>query len=328
SSNMFEGIDTTCNRIQGGKSIQPLVTQLLNQYDFKDPSKSINLLTKIYTETDKLPETIWKTRKQNEVKELIKDCAGLFLDLTTNEPYTTPDTKVDVKVEVANRSSQNIVLKDVTINNQKNIVDKSLANQEVFYDYFQTDFTNVDFTNFKFIDTFNDFKTQFNSTQKNTIGLEINGVYVSFPVQIQYHYKDVAKGEIYKPFHIIPKVSIRFKQPVYIVNSGKKQEISVILNNYFDQPINGSLIIFEHSKTENDKKNNQTKHLKPNDILFSNLNSFSLKENEKNKEIKISENFNEGTFSVYYQQEPSAVITDNGEIKWVDYNHIPVNYYL
>src|SRR5690606_28648362 len=76
SSNLFEGIDTSWNRIEGGQNIQPLVTQLLNQYDFKNPSKSVALLVKIYSEIDKLPEGIWKTRKQNEVKELIKDCAG------------------------------------------------------------------------------------------------------------------------------------------------------------------------------------------------------------------------------------------------------------
>ena len=46
SSNLFEGIDTSWNRIKGGNNIQPLVTQLMNEYDFKDPSKSINLTDK------------------------------------------------------------------------------------------------------------------------------------------------------------------------------------------------------------------------------------------------------------------------------------------
>ena len=100
SNNLFEGIDTSWDRIKGGKNIQPLVTQLMKEYDFKDPSKSINLLTKIYSEIDKLPETIWKIRKQNEVKELIKDCAGLFLDLTTNEPYITPNEKLMLRLKL------------------------------------------------------------------------------------------------------------------------------------------------------------------------------------------------------------------------------------
>src|SRR5690606_4636250 len=71
SSNLFEGIDTSWNRIKGGEKIQPLVSQLIKEYDFKDPSKSVTLLTTIYSEIDKLPESIWKNRKQNEVKELI-----------------------------------------------------------------------------------------------------------------------------------------------------------------------------------------------------------------------------------------------------------------
>lgn len=312
SSNLFEGIDTSWNRIEGGKNIQPLVTQLIKEYDFKDPSKSINLLTKIYTEIDKLPETIWKTRKQNEVKELIKNCAGLFLDFTTNEPYTTPNENVDVKVEVANRSNQNIVIKDVTINNQKTIVGKSLANQEVFYDYFQTKFTNQDYTNFKFINTFNDFKNQFNSTTKNEIGLEVNGVYLSYSLPIQYHYKDVVKGEIYKPFHVVPAVSVQFKQPVYVSNKNKQQNISVILSNYSDEPINGKIVT-----TASYMGLHAAKPQKEID--------FCLNKNEKNKEI----NFDEDSFnySVRLVNHSNQTLPSN-EIKWVDYNHIPLSYYL
>jgi len=316
SSNLFEGIDTSWNRIKGGNSIQPLVTQLINEYDFKDSSKSINLLTKIYSEIDKLPETIWKTRKQNEVKELIKNCAGLFLDITTNEPYTTPNENVDVKVEVANRSNQNIIIKDVTINNQKTIVGKSLADQEVYYEYFQTKFTNQDYTNFKFINTFNDFKNQFNTIKKNEIGLEVNGVYLSYTLPIQYHYKDVVKGEIYKPFHVVPAISVQFKQPVYISNSNKNQNVSVVLSNYSDEDVNGEIIFkqIEHI-AEKSKKD-----------YVSSPTLFSIKSNEKNKDITVDLDFTNGNYSISLFKV--SKILESSETKWVDYNHIPLNYYL
>lgn len=313
SSNLFEGIDTSWNRIKGGNNIQPLVTQLINEYDFKNPSKSINLLTKIYSEIDKLPETIWKTRKQNEVKELIKNCAGLFLDITTNEPYTTPNESVDVKVEVANRSNQNIVIKDVTINNNKTIVGKSLADQEVYYEYFQTKFNNQDYTNFKFINTFNDFKNQFNSNKKNEIGLEVNGVYLSYTLPIQYHYKDVVKGEIYKPFHIVPAISVQFKQPVYISSSNKNQNVSVILSNYSDEVLNGKIMVMKHPIQIHGK----------NHIIEMN---FNLNKNEKNKEFQFKDKFSEGNYSINLFQNVKAL--ESIETKWVDYNHIPLNYYL
>src|SRR5690606_2741992 len=280
--------------------------------DFKNPSKSLNLLTKIYAEIEKLPESIWKTRKQNEVKELIKDCSGLFLDLTTNQPYVTPNEKVDIRVEVDNRANQNIVLKEVKINNDKTIVNKSLANQEVFYDYFQREFTNQDYTNFKFIDTFNDFKTQFYQNNKNEITLEINNVPVSFPVEIQYRYKDVVKGEIYKPFHVVPKVSVQFKQPVYLSNNDKQQNISVVLSNYSDEDINGKIVTTASYMGLHAAK--------PQKEI-----AFSLNKKEKNKEINFDDD--SYNYSVKLVNNSNQTLSSN-ETKWIDYEHIPLNYYI
>lgn len=312
SSNLFEGIDTSWNRIEGGQKIQPLVTQLLNQYDFKNPSKSINLLTKIYAEIDKLPETIWKTRKQNEVKELIKDCAGLFLDITTNEPYTVPDKNISVKVEVANRADIFLKIKDVTLNNQKTTVNKSLTNQEVFYGDFDVVFTNKDLTNFKFINSFNDFKNQFNPISKHEIGLEINGVYVSFPVEIQYKYKDEVKGEVYKPFHVVPKVSVQFKQSIYLSNHDEQQNISVLLSNYSDEDINGKVVTTASYMGLHAAK--------PQKEI-----AFSLNKNEKNKEINFDDD--SYNYSVRLVNNLNQTLSSN-ETKWIDYEHIPLNYYI
>jgi len=316
SNNLFEGIDTTWNRMEGGSKIQPLVSQLIKEYDFKNPSKSINLLTTIYSELNQLPESIWKIRKQNEVKELIKDCAGLFLDLTTNHPYTAPNELIDIKVEVANRSNQNIVLKDVTINNHKKNIGKSLANQGVYYDYIQTKYTTQDYTNFKFIANFSDFKNQFNSSKKNEIGLEVNGVYLSYPLPIQYHYKDVVKGEIYKPFHIVPKMSVQFKHPTYIATN-EAQNTTVLISNYTDKPINGHLTI---TKLDIDSEK----------LGFPYTETpFTLNADERNKEIIIPELLKTNSvYSVGYKEDVFSDTSNVGEIKWIDYQHIPLNYYI
>lgn len=307
ASNLFEGIDTSWNRIEGGKKIEPLVQQLLKEYDFKDPAKSIEQLTKIYAEIEILPETIWKTRKQNEVKELIKNCAGLFLDFTVGESYSVPNAPVVIQAEITNRSSHNILLKDITVNNQKIMINKSLANQEVFYGDFNTRFTKDDLTDFKFIDTFYDFKNQFDQNNGNEIGLEINGIYISFPVQIQYHYKDVAKGEIYKPFNVVPKVSVQFKQSVYISNSNQNLVIDLMLTNYSNATVNGELLLLNQAQKEVYKT------------------AISLKRNEKNKEICIQKTIAEGIYQVHFKE---AGNTFTNEIKWISYDHIPETFYL
>lgn len=306
SSNLFEGIDTSWNRIEGGKNIQPLVTQLIKEYDFKDPSKSILLLTKIYSEIDKLPKTIWKTRKQNEVKELIKNCAGLFLDVTTDVLYATPNEKASIKVEVANRSNTSLKINTINILNTPNVIQKELKNQEVFYDYFDVLLNKNEETNFTFLNSFNDFKNQFKEQAVAQISVNIFNVDLTYTLPIQYHYKDVVKGEIYKPFHIVPEVSVQFQQTTYIQNS-VKSKATVLLTNYAAKNLNGNLVVL----------NNKNKEV----IALP----VSLQGNEKNKEVLVDNLKESGTYSAYFK---TADQTYSQEVKWIDYQHIPLNYYF
>lgn len=307
NSNLFEGIDTSWNRIEGGNKIQPLVTQLINEYDFKNPSQSLILLTNIYTEIDKLPETIWKNRKKTEVKELIKNCAGLFLDITTNEPYVIYDEEKSVKIEVANRSNLDIKVTNVVLNNQKTFVDKTVKGQEVLYEYYPVKFHKDSSTNFQFLNNFSDFKSQLNSNPKTSIEIEINGIYVSYEVPIQYHYKDVVKGEIYKPFHVIPAVSVKFQQPLYLNNAVSKSEVQVVIDNYSAKDVTGVLKVTD----ANDQNVYEIK---------IQLNAF-----EKNVNQKLPLHLGSGSYNVSFNYDKLNAVND---LKWIDYQHIVSNYYF
>src|SRR5690606_9278643 len=297
----------TWNRIEGGHKIEPLVNQLLNDFDFKDPSKSINLLTTIYKQIDLLPESIWKTRKLNEVKNLIKDCAGLFLDITTNDAYVTSNKTTEIKIEVVNRSNQLITINEIVINNTTKKINQSLKNQEVLYDYLTVNFTNNDLSNFNFIDDFSDFKTQFDIPFKNKIGLTINDVSLEYDLPIQYKYKDVVTGEIYKPFHIIPAASIQFSKNVYI-NNNTNSKSSVILSNYTNDEISGIIEVY---------RNNNNKPVYTQKAI--------LVANEKNKEIELNTVLSNGNYHVKFFAENQHF---ENQIKWIDYPHIPLNYHL
>lgn len=307
TSNLFEGIDTSWNRISGGRDIQPLVTKLIDEYDFKNPSASLDLLVQIYSKVNGLPEGIWKDRKLNELKELIKDCSGLFLDLTSDTAFTSPGNEVQVKLEVANRSTHPVVLKDVKIHNQKTLISENLSNQEVFYDYYPVKFDEKDLTNFRFLNSFNDFKSQFSKDQQNEIGIEINGIYITYPVNIQYHYKDVAKGEIYQNFHVIPAVSVRFAQPTYISSSNQQPETKLQLDNYTAEKQTGVLSVLDERKNK----------------VFS--RDVTLGENERNITVSIPERLGNGIYTASFSNSEADF---TNEIKWIDYPHIPLNFYL
>jgi len=307
TSNLFEGVDTSWNRINGGKAIQPLVTKLIDEYDFKNPSASLDLLVQIYSKVKELPEGIWKNRKLNELKELIKDCSGLYLDLTTDAAFTSPGTEIQIKLEIANRSTHPVILKDVKVHNRKTLISKKLSDQEVFYEYYPVTFDEKDLTNFRFLNDFEDFKSQFSSDAANEIGIEINGVYISYPASLQYHYKDVVKGEIYQAFQVIPEVSVKFSQATYISSSNQQPRTTLLLDNYTSQKQTGILSVFD---------NRQTK-------VFS--REVTLDENEKNTAVSIAEKLGNGIYTAHFRNSKTDF---SNEIKWIDYPHIPINYYL
>ena len=45
---LFEGIDTSWNRVENGNAIGQLISSIINKYDFKNPSASIPDLVKAY----------------------------------------------------------------------------------------------------------------------------------------------------------------------------------------------------------------------------------------------------------------------------------------
>ncbi|HEY9488858.1 MAG TPA: PIG-L family deacetylase, partial [Chryseosolibacter sp.] len=111
--NIFEGVDTTWNRVKGGAVIQPLGTRALAEFDPRNPAASVPLLFKIRTEILKLEEGVWRERKLQEVEQLIVDCLGLFVEVTADRYQCAPAEPVKSTVEVLNRSASDIEIKGI-----------------------------------------------------------------------------------------------------------------------------------------------------------------------------------------------------------------------
>ena len=98
-SNIFEGIDTSWNRIKGGNAIGDILYAVEKQYDFKNPTASIPELVKAYKAIQGLEDTHWKTIKTKEIKDIIAACAGLYLEATANTNHATAGSSIDLNVE-------------------------------------------------------------------------------------------------------------------------------------------------------------------------------------------------------------------------------------
>ena len=70
-ANIFEGIDTSWDRIEGGAEIGSILTKVEDNFNFEDPSQSLTELVKAYKLIQQLNDPHWKQIKSEEIKNII-----------------------------------------------------------------------------------------------------------------------------------------------------------------------------------------------------------------------------------------------------------------
>ncbi|WP_298895408.1 PIG-L family deacetylase [uncultured Psychroserpens sp.] len=242
-SNLFEGIDTSWNRIEGGKAIGEILYAVQNNFDFKNPSASIPQLARAYNAIQGLKDTHWKTLKTKEIKDIIAACAGLYLEATANTNHTTAGATVNLNLEVINRSNANITLLNITDPNGL-MIDKNLKlDNNTGFDFKETlEISDSQIVSTPYWLTKKGSLGMYMVEDKNLIGkpetpralnvtfnLNIENVAIPFTKPIVYKTNDPVKGEVYKPFEIIPEASAKISEKVIILDTDKQRDIEVIV---------------------------------------------------------------------------------------------------
>lgn len=241
-ANIFDGIDTTWNRVKGGKAIGDILINVEKNFDFKNPSASIPELVKAYDLIQNLEDNHWKEIKTEEIKKIIAGCAGLYLEAVADVAEATPLSVIKVRLEAINRSAINMNLNTV------NTVPGSMSIQSVTpLEFNKSVVKNIElelpedeqYTNAYWL---NDKGTVGMYTVNNqedigkpdvirqvtiTFMVDINGVTIPFERNVIYKYNDDVKGEVYQPLDIVPAVTSSFTEKVYIFNNDRSKTITV-----------------------------------------------------------------------------------------------------
>ncbi|WP_264521534.1 PIG-L family deacetylase [Flavobacterium sp. N1994] len=242
NSNLFDGIDTTWNRVPDGKPIGAILAAVEKNFDFKNPSASIPELVKAYALLQKLEDSHWRTIKSEELKKVIEACAGLYLEAIAPSQEVTPGTTLKVKLEAINRSNATINWKAIqTFPYSTNdlsvteLINNKPINKTISIQIPNTiDYTNAYWLNqkgtvgmYRVDDQRNIGNPDVLRLIKVTFMTEINGVVIPFEKNVVYKYNDEVKGEVYQPLDIVPTVTSSFAEKVYIFNSDKEKTVSV-----------------------------------------------------------------------------------------------------
>lgn len=241
-TSIFEGIDTTWNRVKRGKSIGDLIRKIETEFDFKNPAASVPELVNAYLMIQSLDENHWKPIKLQEIKEIIASCSGLYLEAVAENQEVTPGSILKIKLEVINRSSIAMQLASVTtlpdhktVIQNLNLLNNSDKNLDI---NLQIPFTN-DYSQPYWLEEKGSIGMYVVNDQKNIgipdiirdekviFNVRINGVVIPFERTVIYKYADGVKGEVYNYLNIVPEVSTSIIDKISLFSSSKIKSIGV-----------------------------------------------------------------------------------------------------
>jgi hypothetical protein len=270
-----------------------------------------------------LAPSVWKDRKFREVSQLIQDCAGLYFEITTDQPWIAPGEPVISSFEIVNRSHAAIKLLQVksaplafdsTLNTElkdnKLITFKTKKNLLSSSEYSDPYWLREEHS-----------QGLFNVPNPSLIGkpengpavwvdytIEVYGEKISLSTPLVYKWTDPVKGELSRPFEIVPPVLINLSQKVYVFKDVAPKTIGVLIksNSGSAQSSTVRLVLPSGWKSE------------PTSAMVD----LTKRGEEKKIEFVIVPGVADGTFTIQAQAEINGKTYSNS-VQTIAYDHIP-----
>mgnify|MGYP000510075915 CR=1 FL=1 len=242
-NDLFSGIDTTWKRVKNGKAIFTILTKVEQNFDFTNPSKHLPKLLEAYELILSLGDEHWKNKKLAEIKEIIQATAGLYLEASASKSSASPNSTVNLNIEVLNRSAITTFLESYSIKDENNIVVRN-QNLQLKNNQKETIKDHIEIGNLAYSSPYwlKEAATlgMYNVSNQKLIGnpeterplkvtfnLNIWEHDISFTKDVVYRFAKRDKGELYQPFEIVPKATVSIDEKVILFDSYKSKEIAV-----------------------------------------------------------------------------------------------------
>lgn len=241
-NDVMDGVNTTWGRFKGTEKIRKAIAECIAAYQPQKPEKSLDRLSTIYQLIAALDENdkhlaLWKAQKLKETRELIISCSGLWLEATATDFTGISGKQASVTAQVLNRSAQSISLTGISYGNGSDtIMALGLKTNELYN--FKTKITLPSkFSAPYWLDQPHESGV-YTVNQTSLIGQPENDPAVTVRFQIRlgdltlsihrplsYKFTDPVKGEVYRPFEILPPATVQFPEKVFVFADQKAKVI-------------------------------------------------------------------------------------------------------
>lgn len=217
--NLMDGVETGWSRLPS-VPVGAIMQEIEKTYSFEHPEKSLPELLKVYNILRNASQSYWQQEKLKEVKQIIKECSGLFTEATSRNMFGVPADSLQINFTADNRSGLDITLdslnafqsgfvlnKNLPVNENFNVPFKLLipVTQKISQPYWLQQPMNKG--SYQIENQAMVGEAQ-NEPLSAKLTLTFNGTKIDYDIPIQYKSNDPVKGEEYEPLFIIPRIEI------------------------------------------------------------------------------------------------------------------------
>ncbi|MFL5809488.1 MAG: PIG-L family deacetylase [Flavisolibacter sp.] len=243
TNDLFDDVNTSWSRVNGGSKIEQLVNNLIGGFDFMQPQKSVPQLVQLYKALNELPQGYWKDQKLKETKELIEAASGLWVEAFTSQQYAVQGDSIRINFVLNDRMGAGVKLYRINFESFDSTINLNVEKNRNFL-FAKTipvattkEITQPYWLKNKMAEGY------FNVTDQQLIGqadvepafyfkydIVLQGEHISFVKPLRYKFTDQVKGELYEPVVILPKYTVEIPRQVSIVRSASdwREELSYV----------------------------------------------------------------------------------------------------
>lgn len=245
SATPFDNIDTSWDRVEGSEEVEFYIDKAIKNYDPAKPWAITESLVLARKSLDNLADDFWREVKRKELDDLILSVTGMYLSLSSDADFYTPGDSIQIKLEAVNRSTVDVRLEHVKLNNWINpielkselLLNKPLITKMNFVvppgmeystPYWLKDVSKVGM--YKVDDQEMIGKPENHAPFRGVFKLDVGGEIIDVEVPVHYRKTDPVDGEVITPVSVGPPVMMNINASVLVFggNESKKVEVRVI----------------------------------------------------------------------------------------------------
>jgi len=236
SKDLFEGLPTSWNQLPGGEPIQNNLDQCIRDFKVETPEASVPLLVTIYKQISALDETIplvvyWKKQKLKELESLLLSCSGLWLEAYCGDYRGLPGEQVHLVTQIIKRSDAPVSLNGLRFLNQSDTLCNLPLKNNQLYTFKRAEILSRDlpctspyWLNRSAEPHLRGLPEAPSLTQVE-FQLLIGGLALSVQRDLIYKFTDPVKGEVYRPFEVLPPATVNPNEKVLVFSRGGEKTL-------------------------------------------------------------------------------------------------------